>query len=52
MFESGAIIAHEDADGVVVFLDESKGRVGLMAGGALDREVHGFKDNPGEDLTL
>jgi hypothetical protein len=48
IFEGGAVVAHKNADGLVVFLDESEGRVGLMLGSALDGEVHGFKDNPGE----
>ncbi len=39
MLEGGAVIAHDDADGFVVFLDEGKGGIGLMRGGALDGEV-------------
>ncbi len=45
MREGGTIIAHDDADGFVVFLDEGKGCFGLMPCHALDGEVQGSKDS-------
>ncbi len=48
VLEGGAIVAHEHADGFVVFLDEGKGFVGLGLRCALDGDVHDSKDKPGK----
>ena len=39
VLQRGAVVAHHNTDGFVVFLDEREGGIGLLRGGALDGEV-------------
>jgi hypothetical protein len=50
VFEGGTVITHYDADGLIVFLDESEGGIGLKGRGTVDRDgvsgLQGFKITP------
>jgi hypothetical protein len=55
VLESSAVVAHENADGFVIFLDEGEGGIGMEGGGAVDGDwggrIHGLGGSPSIRIT-